>query len=61
MILSGDTNMRKETKSKIHKATVCPMMTHALETRAEHKNKIRKVLKANEMKMPRKIGKNKNR
>jgi hypothetical protein len=27
--------MRKETKSKIYKATVRPIMTYALETRAE--------------------------
>jgi hypothetical protein len=27
--------MRKEAKSKIYKVTVCPVMTYALETRAD--------------------------
>ena len=46
--------MRKETKSKIYKATVRPIMEYALETRAET-SKIRQLLEANEMKILRKI------
>ena len=46
--------MRKETKSKIHKATVRPTMTYALETR-EGTSRTRQMLEANEMKVVRKI------
>ena len=42
--------MRKETKSKIYKATVRPIMTYALETRAETL-KTRQRLEENEMKV----------
>ena len=41
--------MRKKTKSEIYKATVCPIMTYALETRADT-SKARQMLEANEMK-----------
>ena len=41
--------MKKETKSKIYKATVRPIMTYTLETRAETL-KIRQMLEANETK-----------
>ena len=52
--------MRKETKSKIYKATVRPIKTFTLETRAET-SRTRQMLKENEMKVLRKIvGKNKN-
>ena len=44
---------RKETKYKIYKATVRPVMTYALETRAETA-KTRHMLEANEMKILRK-------
>ena len=42
--------MRKETKSKIYKATVRPIMAYALETA-----KTRQMLEANEMKVLRKL------
>ena len=51
--------MRKETKSKTYKTTVRPIMTNALETRAETW-KTRQMLEANEMKVLRKtVGKTK--
>jgi hypothetical protein len=46
--------VRKETKSKIYKATVRPIMTYALETRAET-SRTRQMLEANEIKVLRKI------
>ena len=46
--------MRTETKSNIYKATVRPVMTYALETRAETQ-RIRQILEASEMKVLRKI------
>ena len=46
--------MRKETKSKIFKATVLPIMTFTLERRAET-SRTRLILEASEMKVLRKI------
>ena len=46
--------MRKETKSKIYKATGHPITTYALETRVET-SETRQMLEANEMKLQRKI------
>ena len=52
--------MRKETKSKIHKATVHPIVIYTIETRP--KTLKSRQLEANEMKVRRKIvGQNKNR
>ena len=45
---------REETKSKIYKATIRPIMTYALETRAETL-KTRRMLEANQMTVLRKI------
>ena len=42
--------MRKETKSKIYKATVRPTITYVLEIRTETL-KTREMLEANEMKV----------
>ena len=50
--------MRKETKSKVYKATVRPIMTYGLETKAEthtHTHKNSQMLEANQMKVLRKI------
>ena len=46
--------MSKVAKSNICKATVRPIMTYSLETRAETR-KIRQMLKVNEIKVQRKI------
>ena len=46
--------MRKETKSKIYKATERPIMTYALET-SEETSKTIQMLEANKMKVLRKI------
>ena len=60
MILPGETNIRgKKQNKKIYKATVGPIFTYALETRAETL-KTRQILKGNEMKVLRKtVGKTK--
>ena len=53
-IVLKNKDMRKETKSKIYKATVRPIMTYALETRADT-SKTRQMLEANENNLLRKI------
>ena len=47
--------MKKETKSKIYKVTVRPIMIYALDTRSRNIKKNRQMLEADEVKLLRKI------